>query len=685
MKPWAPVLAVVAVSLFMPRTVVAQTPPIAAFSPCAWGSADCNACVADPVWSVQHLRSHGDAMGFHMNGTPDVDLLHHWQGVQRLMGAGGRYVAISRSLEHESTDVSFVVVEMASRDLDALRFRSNRLHPSWPIALTAPRVRDKVVRTMPHEAGFLHAGGVQSLATSWQCRSRRARGRRWCSTTSPIPSIRKAGQQVDHTPLADEAGTATLAKLANGHFLLVIGRSDAVWLDFYVSTGTDLRTTDYTWFDTWHEDELTGDDSKFGNYQNLSFVAGCGGTLFMAGHSPELRRRFRRRLRRSVHGDQRPGDDVAIHKVAKKKLTCGAIVISMLPAGYTSIPAGSCTYTERRTTMTECPTTGGATALSPSRHECAGPACSTEFAEFRPVPHDSCATIEDAWVELYSDSGFGGRSLMIDFVDRTLEDYSDLDHAEDFGDEASSVRWCLPHGAAVRLWGNAGPCDGSHRDLVGDGTFHDISDLGSVGFGDTASCVKWIGGPFARAGSDRRLECRGPTTQAQLDGRASISLEGGLMFLWEAAGVAFEDATAERPLGSFALGQTGVTLTVSDPAGSDSDSVTVNIVDTIAPTIACPANVVVDATAPGGAAVSYPPPTAVDGCSVPRVVCDPSAGSLFPVGTNSVQCTATDNSSHVASCSFTVKVRVRPSRRPISSSRSTDCPACRTASRTAWS
>ena len=289
--------------------------------------------------------------------------------------------------------------------------------------------------------------------------------------------------------------------------------------------------------------------------------------------------------------------------------------------------------------------------------QCAGPACSTEFAEFRPVPHDSCATIEDAWVELSSDSGFGGRSLMIDFVDRTLEDYSDLAHAEGFGDEASSVRWCLPHGAAVRLWQNAGPCDGSYRDLVGDGTFHNISDLSSVGFGDTASCVKWVGGPFARAGADQTLECRGPTTPARLDGRASISLEGGLMFLWEAAGVAFDDATSARPLGSFALGQTGVTLTVSNPAGSDSDSVTVNIVDTIAPTIACPANVVVDATTPGGAAVSYPPPTAVDGCSVPRVVCAPSSGSLFPIGTNSVQCTATDGANHAASCSFTVRVK----------------------------
>ena len=463
---------------------------------------------------------------------------------------------------------------------------------------------------------------------------------------------------VNHTPLSDEAGTATLGKLANGHFLLIIGRSNANTLDFYVSTGTDLRTTGYTWFDTWDEDELTGDDSEFGNYQNLSFVAGCDGTLFLVGTHRSFVGGFGDDFVDLFTVTNGLGDDVAIHKVAKKKLTCAGNC-DFDAAGGVYVDPGGQLYVYGTTHDNDgVPYDGfGDRPFPLPDDECAGPACSTEFAEFRPVPHDSCATIEDAWVELYSNSGFGGRSLMIDFVDRTLEDYLDLHHAEDFGDEASSVRWCLPHGAAVRLWENAGPCDGSHRDLVGDGTFHAISDLGSMGFGDTASCVKWVGGPFARAGADRRLECRGPTTQAQLDGRASISLEGGLMFLWEAAGVAFEDATAERPLGSFALGQTGVTLTVSDPAGSDSDSVTVNIVDTIAPTIACPANVVVDATAPGGAAVSYPPPTAVDGCSVPRVVCDPSAGSLFPVGTNAVQCTATDNANHAASCSFTVRVK----------------------------
>ena len=100
-----------------------------------------------------------------------------------------------------------------------------------------------------------------------------------------------------------------------------------------------------------------------------------------------------------------------------------------------------------------------------------------------------------------------------------------------------------------------------------------------------------------------------------------------------------------------------MTLTVSDPAGSDSDSVTVNIVDTIAPTIACPANVVVDATAPGGAAVSYPPPTAADGCSVPESCATHRPGACFPSGPTRVQCTATDNANHAASCSFTVRVK----------------------------
>jgi hypothetical protein len=208
---------------------------------------------------------------------------------------------------------------------------------------------------------------------------------------------------VNHTPLSDEAETATLGKLANGHFPLIIRRSNANTLDFYVSTGTDLRTTGYAWFDTWHEDELTGDDSEFGNYQNLSFVAGCDGTLFLVGTHRSFVGGF---------GDDfvdlftvtNAGDDVAIHKVAKKQLICRATVISTLPAGYTSIPAGSCTYTERRTTMTECPRTDGETSRSPfptwNVRDRLAARSSLSFAPFRMVrarrsrtPGSSCTVI----------------------------------------------------------------------------------------------------------------------------------------------------------------------------------------------------------------------------------------------------------------------------------------------------
>jgi len=101
-----------------------------------------------------------------------------------------------------------------------------------------------------------------------------------------------------------------------------------------------------------------------------------------------------------------------------------------------------------------------------------------------------------------------------------------------------------------------------------------------------------------------------------------------------------------------------VTLTVSDSAGSDSDTVNVAVVDTIAPTITCPANVVVDATMPSGSVVNYLAPMATDSCSAaPSVMCAASSGSTFEVGTSTVQCTVTDGANNASACSFTVKVR----------------------------
>jgi hypothetical protein len=653
MKLWISVLAVVALQAVWPSPASAQAPLLAAAAPCPWGSADCNVCVADAGGAISSLRRHGDAMGFHMNGTPDVEFAHHWQGIQRLMSGGGRYLAISRSLASLSTNVSFVVVEMATRNGDGQRFRSNRLDPSFHIPFTAPPLADRVVFSMPQESGYDHAGGMQALGNVLAIPFEGGPGSKVVFYDLSNPAApERLDNVVDHSPLSDEAGTATLAKLQNGRFLLVIGRADANILDFYVSSGTDLRTTGFEFFDTWKEGELTGDDSEFGNYQNLNFLTQCDGSLFLSGTHRNSAGGFGDDfidLFRVTNGE---GSNVAIEKVARKHLFCNGNCDFDAAGGIYVDPAGQLVVYGTTHDNDGVPVNG----YGPL--QCAGAFCSTEFAEFRPVPHSTCSAIEDSWVELYDDAGFGDRSLMVDFVDRALEDYSNFDRAEGFEDKTSSVRWCLPPGATFRLWEDKNPSGGGSRDLAGDGSFHGISNLDDIGFGDATSAAEWLGGPFARAGVDRTLECSGPTTAVSLDGRSSISMNGDpLAFSWQAAGVTFNDASSATPTGSFPLAQSSVSLTVSDPAGSDTDNMFVTIVDTLPPTIACSANVVVDATSPAGATVGFSSPAAEDRCSVRSVSCTAPSGGVFPIGTTSVQCTANDFANHSAACSFTVQVK----------------------------
>ncbi len=79
--------------------------------------------------------------------------------------------------------------------------------------------------------------------------------------------------------------------------------------------------------------------------------------------------------------------------------------------------------------------------------------------------------------------------------------------------------------------------------------------------------------------------------------------------------------------------------------------------DTTEPTLNLPANIIKDATGPGGAAVVYAATAtdAVDG-SVP-VECSPASSTTFPIGTTTVNCTATDAAGNTASGNFTVTVK----------------------------
>ena len=128
--------------------------------------------------------------------------------------------------------------------------------------------------------------------------------------------------------------------------------------------------------------------------------------------------------------------------------------------------------------------------------------------------------------------------------------------------------------------------------------------------------------------------------------------------------VAATDAVTLAPVvwcnassGVFALGVTAVTCTATDAAGNSATAVfTVTVIDTTAPTLTLPANIVNEATSAEGRVVTYSA-TAIDAVSGSLAVdCTPASGSNFAVGETVVTCAAADAAGIVATGQFTVTI-----------------------------
>ncbi len=110
---------------------------------------------------------------------------------------------------------------------------------------------------------------------------------------------------------------------------------------------------------------------------------------------------------------------------------------------------------------------------------------------------------------------------------------------------------------------------------------------------------------------------------------------------------------------TFTLGTTTVNCRATNSCRQSATcSFTVTVArDTIPPVIQCPSNVIVWTCSPTGAVVNFPAPAATDNFDLtPTVVCTPPSGSVFPLGTSTVACTATDDCTNRSTCTFAVTV-----------------------------
>jgi large repetitive protein len=117
---------------------------------------------------------------------------------------------------------------------------------------------------------------------------------------------------------------------------------------------------------------------------------------------------------------------------------------------------------------------------------------------------------------------------------------------------------------------------------------------------------------------------------------------------------------------TFAIGDSTVTCTATDDAGNAATPTTfkVKVRDTIAPVIAAHADVSAEAMGPNGAIVAYASPAtsdAVDGNGV--AACTQAPGTVFPLGTTMVTCSASDHAGNAAAPT-TFKVRVMDTTAP---------------------
>jgi YVTN family beta-propeller protein len=79
--------------------------------------------------------------------------------------------------------------------------------------------------------------------------------------------------------------------------------------------------------------------------------------------------------------------------------------------------------------------------------------------------------------------------------------------------------------------------------------------------------------------------------------------------------------------------------------------------DTTSPAISVPAPITANATSPSGAIVAYSVTASDPDDAVASLVCIPTSGSTFPIGTTTVDCTAADTHGNTSSASFTIHVK----------------------------
>jgi hypothetical protein len=227
----------------------------------------------------------------------------------------------------------------------------------------------------------------------------------------------------------------------------------------------------------------------------------------------------------------------------------------------------------------------------------------------------------------------------------------------------------LPGSPGIDAGNNSAPqlpaedFDGHPRILAGQSNGVPVVDIGAFEF-DPSEAIGFCSGPDIFCPPNADVECG----DIHLVTVVVLHSTGDAMtVIWRLNGAAMQ-TNAIPPTGmasstqvslntDLLLGPNVIEVTVTDGAQNvELCTHTVMVVDTTPPAMVCPIKPTVELNGATGAVVSFPV-QAIDLCAGEvEVICRPSSGSVFPIGTTRVICVATDGVGNATPCIFEVTV-----------------------------
>ncbi len=494
-------------------------------------------CVNDVERQFNGLKHHPEALGFHLGaGAYDPTSGRHYQGIARLPGEGTPRFLTTRNGNvgdfelpgNDDQPGELNVVELASRDTNGERVRSNRLVANTLTEFTEPPAEDRVIQSLkfggegPFEGmKYRHIGGLQmwgDIAILGMDRAfgpgNNITGQIVLIDTNHLDDPRSAGTFA----LPHQASSIGVAPFGDNRLLLITTGNDGspIYGYEFMKGGQPTRDLSYDVAKPTYLHKLWEFDAAskpyvawptgFQSLQNTNLFTDCatGEMYLMGGYNLNpFENTSRDRL---GMWKINPLTGVMSSPVSKRQVWCEWDYIDRLcnmgaASGFYVSPSGDLImYATTHDNDAPNSTVSMAEFTSQDGYDQDGAYRPTAVpgtykgVANAPITLNGTASrpaIAQGRVELYDDPNFGGRGLVLDVPDVGKEDYRHLGRVDEYNDEASSVRWRVPVGCQAVLF-DGKDYTGPNRILdAGHGEARTIANLRS--FNDDTTSVRFEG------------------------------------------------------------------------------------------------------------------------------------------------------------------------------------------------